>query len=75
MTFEKKNIYIYFFNSHQDFPYSPMVHITPNFPIPLKHAERDQIDAKWLEKSLFPDVRVEEPAEAYSQFDPVSMNC
>ena len=29
-----------------------------------KHAEQDQSDAKWLEKSLFSDVRVEEQVEA-----------
>ena len=32
--------------------------------IPPKHAEQDQIDAKWLDKSLFSDVRVEEQVEA-----------
>ena len=36
---------------------------SPNI-IPPKHAEQDQIDAKWLEKSLFSDVRVEEQVEA-----------
>ena len=35
---------------------------TTNQPyiMPSKHAEQDQIDAKWLGKSKFSDVRVEE---------------
>ena len=35
---------------------------SPNIITP-KHAEQDQIDAKWLEKSLLSDVRVEEQVE------------
>ena len=31
--------------------------------IPPKHTEQDQIDVKWLEKSLFSEVRVEEEVE------------
>ena len=37
--------------------------VTPNI-IPPKHAQQDQIHAKWLEKSLFSDVKVEEQVEA-----------
>ena len=36
---------------------------SPNI-IPPKRAEQDQVDAKWLEKSLFSDVRVEEQVQA-----------
>ena len=32
--------------------------------MPPKHAEQEKIDAKWLEKSLFSDVRVEGQVEA-----------
>ena len=33
--------------------------------LPAKHAEQDQINAKWLEESLFYDERVEEQVEAF----------
>ena len=36
---------------------------SPN-SIPPKHAEQDQINAKWLQKRLFADERVEEQVEA-----------
>ena len=36
---------------------------SPNI-IPPTHAEQDQIEAKWQEKSLFSDMRVEEQVEA-----------
>ena len=36
---------------------------SPNIISP-KYAEQDQIDVKWLEKSLYSDMRVEEQEEA-----------
>ena len=36
---------------------------SPNI-VPPKHAKQDQIDAKWLEKNLFSEVRVVEQVEA-----------
>ena len=33
------------------------------FSAPISYSKQDQFDAKWLHKSLFSDVRVEEPVE------------